>query len=196
MPHAPDIDGKPARAVMEVNYSIIPLRPAGAAWSNVRDMLTYISMELAEGKLPDGERYVSQEALLARRTAQVQIGKDASYGMGLMVDTKYGVPVVHHGGDMVGFHSDMMWLPEHGVGAVVLTNGDPGWIVRGEFRRKLLEVLFDGRAEADAQATADAQTYYEQLAAERKLLTAPADAGEANKLAAAVTATRPWATSW
>ena len=33
----------------------------------------------------------------------------------------YGVPVVHHGGDMVGFHSDMMWLPGHGVGAVVLT---------------------------------------------------------------------------
>ena len=36
---------------------------------------------------------------------------------------------------MVGFHSDMMWLPEHQVGAVVLTNGDPGWIVRDEFRR-------------------------------------------------------------
>ena len=29
MPHAPDVDGKPAHAVMEVNYSIIPLRPAG-----------------------------------------------------------------------------------------------------------------------------------------------------------------------
>lgn len=24
----------------------------------------------------------------------------------------------------------MMWLPEHGVGAVVLTNGDPGWMIR------------------------------------------------------------------
>jgi hypothetical protein len=120
---------------------------------------------------------------LARRVAQVQLGKDESYGMGLMVDTKYGVSVVHHGGDMVGFHSDMMWLPEHGVGAVVLTNGDPGWILRSQFRRKLLEVLFDGRAEADDQVAAGAQTYYEQLAAERKLLTVPADAGEASKLA-------------
>ena len=27
---------------------------------------------------------------------------------------------------MIGYHSDMMWLPEHGVGAVILTNGDPG----------------------------------------------------------------------
>jgi CubicO group peptidase (beta-lactamase class C family) len=52
MPHAPDIDGKPAHVVMEVNYAVIPLRPAGAAWSNVRDMLNYIAMELAEGRCP------------------------------------------------------------------------------------------------------------------------------------------------
>ena len=112
------------------------------------------------------------------------IGKTATYGMGLMVDTTYGVSVVHHGGDMVGFHSDMMWLPGQGVGAVVLTNGDPGWIVRDQFRRKLLEVLFDGRHEADDAAAARAKTFYEQLAADRKLLTVPADANEAAKLAA------------
>jgi CubicO group peptidase (beta-lactamase class C family) len=183
MPHSPDVDGKPAHAVMEVNYAVLPLRPAGAAWSNVRDMLAYVSMELAEGRLPGGERYISREALLARRAAQVPLGKDASYGMGLMVDNHYQVAVVHHGGDMVGFHSDMMWLPEHGVGAVILTNGDPGWIVRDVFRRKLLEVLFDGRAEADAQLAARAKTFYEQLAADRKLLNVPADPGEAGKLA-------------
>ena len=41
--------------------------------------------------------------------------------MGLMVDHTWGVPVVHHGGDLTGFHSDMMWLPEQQVGAVILT---------------------------------------------------------------------------
>ncbi len=184
MPHAPDVDGKAEPAVMELNYSIIPMRPAGAAWSNVRDMLAYVAMELAEGTLPGGSRYISRDVLLARRAAQVPIGKTATYGMGLTVDTTYGVSVVHHGGDMVGFHSDMMWLPGQGVGAVVLTNGDPGWIVRDQFRRKLLEVLFDGRPEADDAAAARAKTFYEQLAAERKLLTVPADPTEAGKLAA------------
>jgi hypothetical protein len=100
-----------------------------------------------------------------------------------MVDTQYNVMVVHHGGDMVGFHSDMMWLPAHGVGAVVLTSGDPGWIVRSQFRRKLLEVLFDGRPEADAQVAASAKTYFNSLAAERKLVIIPADSSEAGKLA-------------
>lgn len=183
MPHAPDIDGKPTRALMEVNYAVIPVRPAGAAWSNVRDMLAYVAMELGEGTQPGGERYISREALLARRAAQVPLGKDATYGMGLVEVTKYGVSVVHHGGDMIGFHSDMMWLPEQGVGAVVLTNGDPGWILRTQFRRKLLEVLFDGRAEADDKVAAGAKTFYAQLAADRKLLTVPADPNEAGKLA-------------
>ena len=29
-PHAPDIDGKPSRAAMEVNYPVLPLQSAGA----------------------------------------------------------------------------------------------------------------------------------------------------------------------
>lgn len=182
-PHAPDVDGKTSNATMDLNYAIIPDRPAGAAWSNVHDLLRYVAMELAEGKLPDGTQYIGRDALLKRRERQVDIGKETTYGMGLMVDTKYGTPVVHHGGDLSGFHSDVMWLPEHNVGAVVLTNANPGWVIRDVFQRKLLEVLFDGRDEADADAAAQAKNFYAQLAANRKLLTLPADAAESSKLA-------------
>ncbi len=181
--HAPDIDGKPALAEARANLSIVPVRPAGGAWSSVNDVMKYVVVELGEGKLPDGKSYISKEALLARRAPQVVVGTDITYGMGLFVNSQYGTPVVHHGGDMIGFHSDMMWLPEHGVGAVILTNGDPGWLVRTVFRRKLLEVLFDGNAEADGQIAAAAKTFFDEMAAERKLLTVPADATEAGKLA-------------
>jgi CubicO group peptidase (beta-lactamase class C family) len=187
MPHAPSVDGKTEHAVMELNYAVISLRPAGAAWSNVRDMLRYVQMELDEGKLPDGKTYVAKEPLLERRVKQVPIGQDDIYGMGLMVNTTYKVPVVHHGGDMIGFHSDMMWLPGQNVGAVILTNADPGWILRTVYRRKLLEVLYDGKPEADAQVASQAKTYYEELAAERKLMTVPADAAEGAKLASKYT---------
>jgi hypothetical protein len=84
---------------------------------------------------------------------------------------------------MIGFHSDMLWLPDQGVGAVVLTNGDPGWVLRALFQRKLLELLFDGQDEAAALAASQAATFYEELAAERRLLTAPADPAEAGRLA-------------
>jgi CubicO group peptidase (beta-lactamase class C family) len=181
--HAQDVNGKPARAVMEINYAVIPVRPAGGAWSNVRDMLKYVQMELDEGKSRGGASYIAKDTLLARRAPQVSIGRDITYGMGLIVDKTYGVPVVQHGGDLIGYHSDMMWLPDHNVGAVILTNGDPGWVLRSAFDRKLLEVLFDGRPQADADVAAQAKSYFERLAAERKLLTVPAAAADAGKLA-------------
>jgi hypothetical protein len=146
-------------------------------------MLKYVSMELAEGKLPDGKTYISKEPLLERRVPQVSIGKDVTYGMGLMVDTTYGVPVVHHGGDLIGYHSDMIWLPQQNIGAVILTDGDPGWLLRSRLSRKLLEVLFDGHPEADALLAADAKSFYSARAADRELLTIPADANVSAKLA-------------
>lgn len=182
-PHSTDVDDKTALAVMDVNYAVVPLRPAGGAWSSVNDVSKYVTMELAKGTLPDGKRYVSESVLLERRAPQVTIGKDETYGMGLEIDTTYGIPVVHHGGSLIGFKSDMMWLPDHGVGAVVLTNADPGRFIVSRFRRKLLEVLFDGNAEADADIEARAKAMHERIAAERKLLTIPASREEAAKLA-------------
>jgi hypothetical protein len=67
---------------------------------------------------------------------------------------------------------------------VILTNADPGWILRSAFRRRLLEVLFDGHPEAEAQVAAAAKTFHEELAAERKLLTVPADGAQSATLAA------------
>ena len=182
-PHSVDVNGDQALAVMGVNYAAIPVRPAAAAWSSVNDLLKYVAMELAVGKLPNGERYIGEPALLERREPMVPVSEDHYYGMGLMVDESWGVPVVHHGGDMVGFHSDMMWLPDHGVGAVVLTNGDPGWLIRSGFRRKLLEVLFDGNQEADESLRARSEQFLSSMAVEYELLKVPADKTESAELA-------------
>ncbi|MEJ7596569.1 MAG: serine hydrolase domain-containing protein [Kofleriaceae bacterium] len=183
LPTAFDIEGKAAPGPHAANYSPIPVRPAGAAWSTVRDMLKYVAMELSEGKLPDGKQYVSKEALLARRAPQVAVGKDTHYGMGLLVDTTYGVPVVTHGGDVFGFHSTMLWFPEQGVGAVILTNSERASVIRDVLSRKLLEVLFDGKPEADAEIASSQQRFHDGLAVMKKQLTVPADPALASRLA-------------
>jgi CubicO group peptidase (beta-lactamase class C family) len=182
-PHGMALDGKPTAIPLDLDYSIIPVRPAGAAWSSITDMLKYVAMELAEGALPDGKRYIAKDVLMARRAPQVSIGKDVTYGMGLMVDTTYGTTLVHHGGTTFGYHSDMMWLPEHGVGAVILTNGELGGVLHAEFRRKLFELLFDGKPEAEAGVAAAAKARLDELATERKQLVVPADPDETAKLA-------------
>ena len=186
-PHGVDIYGKIAHGPMDMNYAVAPVRPAGAAWSTVHDMLAYVSMELAKGKLPGGKPYIGEAPLLAREAPQVAIGKDATYGMGLMVDTAYGVTVVHHGGDVFGYHSDVIWLPDQDVGAVIFTNGDGGTAIRDRFRRKLLEVLFDGKPEADEGIASDGKAEDAGTEDARKLMTIPADPTAAGKLAAKYT---------
>ena len=80
-----------------------------------------------------------------------------------------------------------IWPPDHGVGAVIFTNGDPGSFLRDNFRRKLLEVVFDGRPEADATVASIAAALAESRVAIRKLLVTPAPAADAARLAARYT---------
>jgi CubicO group peptidase (beta-lactamase class C family) len=172
--HEYDVDGKMAVALMDLNRAAISIRPAGEAWSTVHDMAKYVSMELAKGKLPDGKQYISEGELLARRWPQVSISEFSTYGMGLEMDTQWGLAYLHHGGDLVGFHSDMFWIPDANVGGVILTNG-PGWMIRQAFIRKTLEVMFDGQPEADDDATANVASFKSAIAAERRRLTIPPD---------------------
>lgn len=182
-PHGWDVDGKVARGRMDLNYSVVPVRPAGGVWTSARELAKYVEMELAKGKLPDGKRLVSEKNLLARYEPQVLLGEDATYGMALMVDKKYGVPVVHHGGDLAGYHSDMIWLPEHGVGAVILASSDSGVLLRGPLLRRLLEVLFDGKPEAEEMLKVAATQVKTGIAKDRERLVVPADPSAVGKLA-------------
>ena len=182
-PHGFDVDGRTAIGRMDLNYTVVPVRPAGGMWTSVHDLSRYIVMELAGGKLPDGSRFVSEPNLTMRRAPQIMLGEDQTYGMGLMVDRTWGVDVVHHGGDLAGYHSDMMFLPDYGIGAVILTNGDAGALLRRPLMRRLLEVAFDGRPEAAEDLASSAQRLKAGIAKNRERLTVPADAAQAAKLA-------------
>jgi CubicO group peptidase (beta-lactamase class C family) len=182
-PHGDDVDGKPAVASMTFNYSIAPHRPAGGVWTSSHDLIRYVQLELDRGKLPNGKQLVSEENILARRKPQVQTGEDQSYGMGLSIDNTWGVTVVHHGGSMAGFKSDLMFLPDHGIGAVLLTNSDTGGMLLRPFLRRLLEVVFDGKPEAVGDVDGQAERYKAVIAKERQRLQVPAAAEPVGKLA-------------
>ena len=183
-PHAEDVDGKLRRARIDLNESVVPVRPAGGVWTSAHDLSRYVQMELAKGMLPDGKRLVSEENLLARRAPQVMVSEDVTYGMALTVDKRWGIPILRHGGDLAGYHSDMIWFPDQGVGAVILTNSDAGFALRGPFLRRLAEILFDGKAEAEEQLRVAAAQRKAAIAKDRERLVVPPDAGEAAKLAA------------
>jgi CubicO group peptidase (beta-lactamase class C family) len=67
---------------MDFNYSIVPYRPAGGAWSSAHDLARYVQLELSEGRLPDGRRLVSAEHLLARRAPTVPTARTPATAWG------------------------------------------------------------------------------------------------------------------
>jgi CubicO group peptidase (beta-lactamase class C family) len=182
-PHGDTIDGRPALAQMAFNYAVEPYRPAGGAWSSPHDLIKYVQDEIAEGALPDGGRLVSAKNLLVRRAPNVATGENGEYGMGLETDHAWGVLVVHHGGSLAGYKSDIMLVPSAQVGAVILTNSDLGQLMLRPFMRRLLEVLYDGKPEAAGDVAAAASRYKAEIHKDRDRLVTPAAAEAAAHLA-------------
>lgn len=183
-PHDVDIDGHLTVGEMTFNYSVIPIRPAAGIWTSAHDLSQYVIMELANGRLPNGRRLVSARNLLERRNPHVIVSADVEYGMGLMIDRRWGVTVIRHDGDVAGFHSDMMWLPDYHVGAVILANSDTADVLFPPFMRKLVELVFDGKPEAGAQLDAAATQLDVSRAMARRQLQAPPTETAAGMLAA------------
>jgi len=90
---------------------------------------------------------------------------------------------VYHGGSMIGYKSNMYYLPEHDVAAVLLTNGDEGGALLGPFSRRLLEILFDGKPEAEENVATAAKNMKAAVLEERKRLTIPAEKAASERLA-------------
>lgn len=182
-PHGSNVDGKPEVANMAFNYSVMPHRPAGGVWTSAHDLVKYVQLEIARGKLPNGTQLVSEKNLLMRRQPQISTGENQAYGMGLWENKTWGVSVIHHGGSLAGYKSDLMFLPDYGIGAVLLTNSDSGGMLLGPMMRRLLEIVFDGNPEAVGNVDAAAANYKAALAKERERLVVPANSELAGKLA-------------
>lgn len=184
-PHAQRSDGSTA-VVTESGFNDagIPMRPDGGAWTDVTDLLAYLRMELAKGRLPDGSRYIGEAALLERQVGQVaRGGMDQWYGMGLKINENQGLRIVTHGGSMAGYQGEFAFLPAHGVGMVLLMNADAGAEVRGFFQDRLLEVLFDLDLGVQARMAERASARGQAAKDEARRLKAPLDAGLQARLA-------------
>ena len=149
-PHGDDVDGKPA--CRQHGFQLLDF--PGTSGRRRLD-LRRRSDPLRAARARAGKAARWQAAGFTRKSADaphaagLARGEDSSYGMGLIVDRKYGIPVVSHGGSMAGFKSNLYFLPDSGIGAVLLTNSDT-WrhAATGPFERRLLEVVFDGKPEA------------------------------------------------
>ena len=85
---------------------------------------------------------------------------------------------------MFGYMSDFCFVPERGIGGVILTNADSGWGVAGAVMRRTLEIIYDGKPEAEedfVSSIAELKAFQKDV---QKLWVVPPDPKEVKRLAA------------
>jgi hypothetical protein len=157
-PHGYDLGGQPVPIHPVMEHFADAVAPVGSVWSTVFDMAEYIKCELREGLNQAGERVISAENLLFRRKPGIRIDEKRSYGLGLIVMQQQGLDEVTHGGNTLGFTADMLFMPDHDLGYVALTNVGLANVFLGAFHQRLLEILFGAPSQSDAMIAAAVQS--------------------------------------
>ncbi|MEA2756546.1 MAG: hypothetical protein QOJ54_2835, partial [Aliidongia sp.] len=170
-PHALDLDGDVSPLADRIEHFITGFAPSGAVWSSASDVAKYLALELSGGTLPDGRRLISAEALAQRRSGGVKITNTEAYGLGLFCNTQLGRALLHHGGNTLGFTSDMFFLPDAEIGAVVLTNLAYANGFTGAIRRRILELAFGLDEKAEAMMVGSAESAASQRRSRRERVT-------------------------
>ncbi len=125
---------------MPVEYLRLNTPGCGGIFSNVTDMVRYVSALMSGGKTEDG-RLLNPQTLKLMMTSQLQTDP-RTFGMGLGFMLKQYGPYLaaRHGGGWPGFISEMSVIPEKKLAVLVFTNSSssaPALIARDMLYRLL-----------------------------------------------------------
>ena len=161
--------------------------PAGSINSSAEDMLKWVGLHLASGKL--GDKQVIQTATLRDMyrpytpisgMSDIEELGPQSYGLGWFVDTYRGHYRAQHGGNIDGFTAAVQLLPRERVGIVVLVNQNGSALGELIARHAMDRILGAPRKNWSAEALA-----------QRTLVDRVNREGTANKSLAQVSNTTP-----
>lgn len=149
--HATPHDVRGGKVVTIPWRNIDNVAPAGSINAGVKDMTKWIAMQLNDG-MADGKQIISAKSLKEMHTAQIVVPQGGefdlffprllslSYGMGWFIEDYHGHAIWMHPGDIDGFASLVVLIPEVKTGFVILTNLDHtalrsglGWHLIDEF---------------------------------------------------------------
>lgn len=169
IPHATDFDGRVKVIPQKMDNTVYAVAPAGAVWSTAQDLAQYILLELNEGQVGD-KTLIKKPSLELRRKPQIKVDESAQYGLGLFYDDVKGIKTWGHGGNTLGFTSDLVFIPGKKLGWVLLTNVGASPL-RNLFQQKIFEVMFKAKPEAQKRLSYIMQRRREALNDARKKIT-------------------------
>jgi CubicO group peptidase (beta-lactamase class C family) len=123
--------------------------PAGSINSSVADMARWLRFLLRDGRV-NGRPLIRPGTLREIEAPQTIIGCGddtlrksthfCAYGLGVLMSDYQGVKVLSHTGGIDGMLSDLMFVPERGLGIVVLTNTDGHNLLFTALARQILDM--------------------------------------------------------
>ncbi|MDX6216051.1 MAG: hypothetical protein QOG99_1635 [Frankiales bacterium] len=147
------------RIAKQVAFASLDLAgPAGNINSSVNELVAWLKTLLAESV--DGREPLLSPAVLAELRTPAWpvvplfdegIARNVGYGLGLVIEEYRGKRIAHHGGNIDGFSSQVLTVPEEGIGVAVLTNLHATFL-RDALPYLVLDVL-DGVERVDHGAT-------------------------------------------
>lgn len=173
--------------LVKLQYDYIDnLGPAASINSSVHDISHWLLMQLDNGKYK-GKQIFPEQVVKMPRVPRTVVGSGNSglyksqhfslYGLGWFITDYEGRRIYSHGGGANGFVTNTTFVPEAGLGIVVLTNTDANSLYDA-LRYQIMEAYFGvpyrnlsaiyyeraskGNAEADAQLAAWRKTVAEK----------------------------------
>ncbi|GAB4451059.1 MAG: hypothetical protein Kow0031_33600 [Anaerolineae bacterium] len=122
--------------------------PAGGVNASLMDLARFVQLQLARGAGPDGRQVISAENLAETWRPQIELYPGNSYGMGWFVEEYRGVEMVWHDGDVFGFKSLLVLLPQANVGLALLSNRTVGYGFSNSIRYHFVEQVYGLEADA------------------------------------------------
>ncbi len=125
LPHDVTVDGWQTVPVGKEDSN---MHAAGGHFASARDLARYLAAHITNG-IVEGKRVLPAEALQLTHQQQVsqkrRFGRYLRHGWGYGWDigTSDGDTLLHRFGGFGGYRSHLSFMPQHGVGVVVLVNG-------------------------------------------------------------------------
>lgn len=130
---------KDRKPVKEINVNMTTWNGAAALYTTVDDLFIW-NEALHTGKILKDSSY--QEATTAHKFTNGFV-PFVGYGFGFGIEAISGKPTIGHPGQLRGFHSDILRLPEDNITYIFLSNVNNGQLKKqGRVSEKVIEILY------------------------------------------------------
>jgi CubicO group peptidase (beta-lactamase class C family) len=122
-PQNPDVAEKYTSTLAFVPYCDHDTRGASSIYATAHDLGLFLLLHLRRLQ-PDQQAILKPDSIAAMQRSRDPDVRSSSYALGWETGRRFGYPIITHGGAMDGCRAHLAMIPDEGLAAAVLINGE------------------------------------------------------------------------